>query len=359
MDRWDFVLKFSGEITVFLIALSVAFLNIFYFSWSKSNFVDQSYAAKFLNYHPEFNNQLYAKNSTIITTIESSKSFIPKAQAQTLSSLNSQNLNEPEVNTETELFNEYILEKPNPDSIQNLISKQIKVYETKYGDTLGAIASENGISVQTIKQTNLLPSEFIKPGWFLIILPTDGVFHEADSNDTLPDIANKYKGDLAKIIAYNGLENAEDIDGGQLIIIPGGTLPASMLPQPIYRDNYTATVNPEGATRPRIVDNGTGHIFPWGYCTWYVASKTHVPWGGNAKNWISNSRGDGAVISNTPAVGSIVATTDNSRYGHVAYVEKVENGRIFVSEMNYKGFGIVNTRWINTNSRTIKGYIHP
>ena len=32
----------------------------------------------------------------------------------------------------------------------------------------------------------------------------------------------------------------------------------------------------------------------------------------------------------------MVVTTDNRRYGHVAYVEQVEATRILVSEMNYE-----------------------
>jgi surface antigen len=108
-----------------------------------------------------------------------------------------------------------------------------------------------------------------------------------------------------------------------------------------------------------VVNNGTGHLFPWGYCTWYVASKVHVPWGGNAKNWLANAQAYGAIISKQAAVGSIVVTTDNSRYGHVALVESVTDEGFTISEMNYKKFGAVNTRFIPHGSKIVRGFILP
>jgi len=360
MDRWDFILKFSSEALVLLFALLVAGLNLYHFGGTaKLSFQDKSFIAKFLDYHPNLNNNLYAKNTSIITTVAKETGFFAQAQAQSLQSPETQEADLSAETTENDIVNQQVLIKPNPDSIQSLIAKQIKVYQTKPGDTLGEIAAENGISVQTLMWTNKLSSELIKPGWYLIILPTDGVMHEASSNDTLPDIANKYKADLAKIIAYNGLENAEDIDGGQIIIVPNGTLPQSMLPKAPASSGGSSDKASPGTTAPKIVNNGTGHLFPWGYCTWYVASEVHVPWGGNAKNWLSNARAYGSVITSAPSIGAIVVTTDNSRYGHVALVEKVEDDRFMVSEMNYEAFGKINTRWISNNSRIIRGFILP
>jgi len=81
--------------------------------------------------------------------------------------------------------------------------------------------------------------------------------------------------------------------------------------------------------------------------------------GRHAKNWLANAKAYGAVISQAPTVGSIVVTTDNARYGHVAIVEKVEENRFFISEMNYKGLGKTSQRWISNNSRTVRGFIYP
>lgn len=357
LDKVDFIFKFSSELLVFILALVVGVMNLyFYGGFSKKTYSDHSFAAKFLNYHPQLNDKLYAKNSTIVTTISERGGLLPEALAESYTTPLADPLTEDPFNQDGyyTFINDNVLVKPNPDSIQSLIDKQIKVYETQVGDTLSSIAAANGISVKTLMWANNLQSETIRPGWFLLILPVNGVVYKATTNDTLPDIAKKYHGDLAKIIAYNGLENAEDIDGGQLIIIPDGSMPQ---PPATPRSQNGSLRKGENIQRPQYVNNGTGHIFPWGYCTWYVASRIHIPWGGNAKNWLTNAKAYGAVITKEPSVGAIVVTTDNRRYGHVAYVEKIENDRFMVSEMNYEAFGKVNTRWINKDSRTIRGFI--
>jgi surface antigen len=357
LDKYDYFLRFSSELLVLIFALGVTGLNLYHF-YLADDFRDESYAAKFLSYHPDLNQKLYEKNSTITTKIVSSFGLVPLAQADDFEVL-SANVVAPaeEFINEGESYAGDVLLQPQADTLSSLISKQIKVYETQAGDTLASIASNNGITVQTLMWANNLASQTIKPGWFLVVLPTDGILHKASSNDTLPDIRKKYGGNLETIIAYNGLENAEDIDAGQFIIVPGGKIPEAPKPKTVARD--TSKVNAGNTVKPKVVNNGTGHIFPWGYCTWYVASKVHVPWGGNAKNWLANAKAYGAIVSSEPAAGAIVVTTDNARYGHVALVEKVEDGKIYITEMNYKAFGKVNTRTISVNSKIIRGYIYP
>lgn len=358
LDWYDYLLRFSSELLVIMLTLSVVGVNLFHF-YISDEFADYSFAAKFLSYHPNLNQKLYEKNSIITTKVIKSKGFIPLAEAQDFSGLNystpSQNNDSLEFD-EGQTFQGDVLTQPQNDTLASLIAKQIKVYQTVEGDTLASIARANGISVQTLMWANKLEDENIRPGWYLIILPTDGVLHKASANDTLPDIAKKYGGNLETIIAFNGLENAEDIDENQLIIVPNGKMPQP--PVGSRAKTNSRKVRRGNVQPPKYINNGTGHIFPWGYCTWYVATKVHIPWGGNAKNWLANARAYGAVISNQPAAGAIVVTTDNPRYGHVAYVEKVENGKILVSEMNYEAFGKINTRWIPIGSKIIRGYIY-
>lgn len=340
---------------VLALAVVVALCNLYFFTGdSRKNFADQSHAAKFLSNHPQWNKKLAAKNSSIITTVASS-GFITQARADDFEGLSTETAMAEYSEDSSVVLSEEAIIKPNPDSIDNLIAKQIKIYETQSGDSLKSISASFGISQQTIMWANKLTSSAIKPGWQLIILPTNGVLHIADNNDTLPDIAKKYSVDMDKIISYNLLDNAEDIEPGQVFIVPDGTMPAPPAPKPQAKP----PVKPGTPAKPSIINNGTGHIFPWGYCTWYVATKTHVPWGGNAKNWLANAKSYGAIISKSPAVGSIVVTTDNKRYGHVALVIKVEDDRFLVTEMNYKGFGKVNERWISKTSPTVRGFIHP
>jgi len=52
--------------------------------------------------------------------------------------------------------------------------------------------------------------------------------------------------------------------------------------------------------------------------------------------------------------------TWESWVGHVAYVESVNaDGSFVVSEMNYKGWGIIDTRLLHTKDVPMIGFIYP
>jgi surface antigen len=325
---------------------------------------DASLSAKLLSYHSSLNSALYAKENTLRTTI-SQDGLIAHAYADTtLAALTdgtdvSTAANDSNATDEDATFSDNIMVKPNPDSVQGLVSKQVQIYESQGGDTLSSIAQKFNISVNTIKWANNLPSDTVKPGWYLKILPRNGVLYQVDSNDTLPDIANYFHGNMDTIIAYNGLANAEDIDAGQWLIIPDGTVPPPPAPAPAPTSKPVAKV----ATRtkagtPVIVHNGSGHSFPWGYCTYYVSTRRKITFGGNAKAWLSNAKAAGYATGSTPAVGAVMVTTESRAYGHVAYVEEVSGGKVKISEMNYSGFGKVDTRWLDIGSGVIRGYIY-
>jgi peptidoglycan hydrolase CwlO-like protein len=94
--------------------------------------------------------------------------------------------------------------------------------------------------------------------------------------------------------------------------------------------------------------------FPWGQCTWYVASLRVVTWSGNAWQWAANAAAQGLPEGPLPQVGAIVVWGPGNGYsdvGHVAYVSAVQSPSSFtVSEGNYEGLGIVDSRQINTLS---------
>ena len=100
------------------------------------------------------------------------------------------------------------------------------------------------------------------------------------------------------------------------------------------------------------------HPFPYGYCTYYVSQKRTVTWSGNASSWLAAAAADGKAIGDTPQPGAIMVTSEGGRTGHVAYVEAVSGDSFTVSEMNYKGFGIVSSRTISDSAGFIRGYIY-
>lgn len=79
-------------------------------------------------------------------------------------------------------------------------------------------------------------------------------------------------------------------------------------------------------------------------CTFYVASRVPVPNSmGNANNWAYYATMVGVTVTGVPKVGA-VAQTSAGWAGHVSLVESVGDGTVTVSEMNYNGLGVVDTR---------------
>jgi surface antigen len=92
--------------------------------------------------------------------------------------------------------------------------------------------------------------------------------------------------------------------------------------------------------------------YPWGQCTWYVASLRNVYWSGNAWEWAYTARLAGRPEGRTPRVGSLVVFGPGhgySQFGHVAYVVAVQGSSSFtVDEANMLGLGIVDQRHIGS-----------
>lgn len=101
-------------------------------------------------------------------------------------------------------------------------------YLVKEGDSLGKIAANFGISLNTlIWANNLKSSSLIKPGQELVVLPISGVLHTVKKGDTLSSIAKKYKAEVNAIIAFNNLDEKKDLIVGQEIIVPNGVITSS------------------------------------------------------------------------------------------------------------------------------------
>ena len=112
---------------------------------------------------------------------------------------------------------------------------------------------------------------------------------------------------------------------------------------------------PPFAYGPRVDD------FPWGQCTWYVASLRDVTWGGDAWEWLITAAARGKQEGIIPKVGAIVVFGPGKGYsplGHVAYVELVVGPTSFiVDEANVDGLGIVDQRLISSLT-DVEGFIY-
>ena len=100
--------------------------------------------------------------------------------------------------------------------------------------------------------------------------------------------------------------------------------------------------------------------FPYGQCTWWAAYNRHVTWSGNAGDWLLNARAQGVETSPAPSPEAIVVYRPGGGYsglGHVAVVIAVAPGSYMVSEMNFIGWGRVNTRTVAWPDPHVEGFI--
>lgn len=100
---------------------------------------------------------------------------------------------------------------------------QIIAYTVQEGDTLSFIASDFGVSLNTIIWANNLKNvDAISPGTELKIPPVTGVIHRVKSGDTISSIAKKYGIESEKIISFNSLPQESNLQINEELIIPDG-----------------------------------------------------------------------------------------------------------------------------------------
>lgn len=233
-------------------------------------------------------------------------------------------------------------------------------YTVQNGDTPSSIATSFGISTYTVLWANdLKVGQVIKPGQTLDILPITGVKHVVAGTDSAQSIAQKYKADAEEIILFNELPADGRLTVGRILVVPNGEKEKPVqepAPQPAQTQGQVVSSTKVAYTKANA---SKGHRFPYGQCTWYVASRIYVPWGGNAKSWLVNAASYGYSTGRTPVPGSIVVTTESRYYGHVAYVESISPSTITISEMNYVGWARKSVRVLSRTSSVIMGYVYP
>jgi LysM repeat protein len=223
------------------------------------------------------------------------------------------------------------------------------------GQSISTIAKTYGVSASTIRWGNqLTPTMAPKPGSPLLIPPGPGALVPVLAGETPTKFAARLHLDPTVVLDYNALGNNAPLNSGTYLQVPLNRAPIGSLIASYFVDTVGG-VPAVPATTP-LKDN-----FPYGQCTYYVASRRAVNWGGNAGDWWWTARAfrpEGQV----PVQGAIVVF-NIGWVGHVAYVEHVNlDGTFIVSEMNYHadggGWGRVDERPISASDPTIRGYIY-
>lgn len=108
--------------------------------------------------------------------------------------------------------------------------KDITEHVVVPGDTLATVASDYGLSINTIVWANdLSKNAVLKTGQELIILPVDGLLHIPKSGDTLDGIIGKYKGNMDETLAFNDIVD-KVIYTGEPIFVVAGVMPQQKAP---------------------------------------------------------------------------------------------------------------------------------
>jgi len=229
--------------------------------------------------------------------------------------------------------------------------KEIIEYTVEEGDNLWSIAQKFEIPIDTIVWANDLENLLIKPGQKLLILPVPGVIHIVKEGENLGGIVKKYKSDLERTLSFNDISE-DEIFPGQLLIIPDGKMP------------FVQKIESQVPVSQLSTNNfyGKSHIYPYGQCTWWVAQKRPIPSLGNARDWLNKAVLFGLPVCKgnycQPQIGAVISVRTGNSLGHVGYVERVEDGKVIFSEMNYIGWGKVNYRSLKIGDLRILGYVY-
>ena len=229
-------------------------------------------------------------------------------------------------------------------------------YTVKDGDVLGSIADTYGLRIDTLRQTNNLADvDTLSIGQQLLIPPANGVMVRVAPGDTIKSLSERFHIDPQVIVEYNLVRDADHPPVGSLLMLPDGTDLTAPQQSTVVSGAGAGNSDPNSISFGR---SGYNH-FPWGQCTYWVASRRNIPWNGDAWSWFGSARSSGWATGRTPRVGAIMVTWESRYYGHVALVEAVYgDGSYMVSEMNYRGLGVVDHRRIGPGQVPLIGFIY-
>lgn len=226
------------------------------------------------------------------------------------------------------------------------------------GDTIEALATTFHADAASMRWANRI-ADGAEPsvGTTLLVPPGPGALVRVRSGERPSSFAARLGLDPRVILDYNALRSDSVLPSGSYLQVPQAAAGSEGL--------LSRWVVPNAALLPAVpfsqYQHGGGASndrFPWGQCTYYVSTKRKVPWSGDAWTWYRNARDFGRPEGHTPVAGSIVVMW-GSWVGHVAYVERVaSDGSFLISEMNVRGLGVYDERWVTTGSIDLIGFIY-
>ncbi|MBJ7597726.1 MAG: hypothetical protein DLM67_25820 [Candidatus Nephthysia bennettiae] len=251
-------------------------------------------------------------------------------------------------------------------------SHTVVSYQVKQGESLKDIAGRYKVSVDAIRWSNFTAlknaDKDVSTGDKIVIPPIDGVAVTTRDGDSPTSLASAYHVDTQAILDFNYLRTSAEaaLPTGTQLVIPGGKGPQFEKPAPALRLSPSLGSSSSGSSGFTAGSSGTpvtaavGNRFAYGYCTWYVFNRVpYIPWLGDARQWYGQAQAYGWPTGQSPRPGAIMVTYESS-WGHVAYVESVNgDGSWTVSEMNVKGWNVVDNRTLRSGGVPLLGFIYP
>lgn len=223
------------------------------------------------------------------------------------------------------------------------------------GQTVESIAAAYHADVSAIRWANQL-GDGGQPGVgsALLLPPGPGALVLVLPGERPSQFATRIGLDPRVLLDYNALARDTARPLGSYLQVPLAVAPKGAL---IARYFARGADNIPEVPAESVPDDG----FPYGQCTYYVASRRVVTWAGNAGVWFYAANGirpEGHV-----AVAGAIVVFHTGWFGHVAFVESVNpDGSFVVSEMNYwangGGWGRVDHRVIAADDPGITGFIY-
>ena len=245
------------------------------------------------------------------------------------------------------------------------LSHAVVHHMVRPGETVASIAQQQGIPEESVRWSNLgrLFRVGSQPaaGVDLLLPPVAGIAVVSRAGCTLTRLATKYHVDAVSVADFNRLRFAvnDRLPAGLTLVVPAGRGPDFAPATPASRP--AAVFRGAGYTVLGVFPNipvVAGNHFAFGNCTYYVYNRRQVPWQGDAWAWYGNAQAMGYATGKAPRPASVMVTWE-SGYGHVAYVESVnQDGSWVVSEMNWVAFNTVDRRLIHPGGVPLIGFIY-
>jgi len=167
------------------------------------------------------------------------------------------------------------------------------------------------------------------------------------SGDTLAKVAQENGETWQRLFNKNQqIADPNVIQVGDKVVIPAKEEVLAERPLPVVQPVQPQEARTNTASKPvtPITTRGSsgGNTYSPGYCTWYAKQRRpDLPNNlGNAITWVARAQAQGIQTGSAPRVGAI-----GQQGNHVVFVEAVNpDGTVLISEMNYKGYGVVSSR---------------